>query len=86
MKVAIWDTYVTKRDGNIMHFDIIVPVEINDPELIYTYGKEYLRRKGQEDQPFTSKESQFCHIEAVKAEWEQDIKERGYAIVEMENC
>jgi Domain of unknown function (DUF2024) len=23
MKVAVWDTYVNKKDGSIMHFDII---------------------------------------------------------------
>jgi len=28
MKVAVWDTYVTKKDGSVMHFDIIVPEEI----------------------------------------------------------
>lgn len=86
MKVAVWDTYVTKKEGIIMHFDIIVPVETNDPEQIYKYGREYLRTKSQESQPLTSKESQFCHIEAVKPEWEEDIRERGYAIVEINNC
>jgi hypothetical protein len=30
MKVAVWDTYVTKKDGSIMHFDIIADEEIKD--------------------------------------------------------
>jgi len=30
MKVAVWDTYVTRKEGNIMHFDVIVPEEIKD--------------------------------------------------------
>jgi len=25
MKVAVYDTYVPKKSGGIMHFDIIVP-------------------------------------------------------------
>jgi hypothetical protein len=25
MKVSVFDTYVTKKDGDLMHFDIIVP-------------------------------------------------------------
>jgi hypothetical protein len=25
MEVAVWDTYVTKKDGSVMHFDIIAP-------------------------------------------------------------
>lgn len=66
MQVAVWDTYITKKDGSIMHFDIIVPSEIKEVALIYKYGKEYLRIKGQEGQPLTSKECRFCHIETVK--------------------
>jgi hypothetical protein len=46
-KVNVWDTYVTKKDGNIMHFDIIAPIEITDTTTIYNYGKEYLKTKGQ---------------------------------------
>ena len=62
MKVAVWDTYVTKKDGSIMHFDIIAPEEIKDTTVIYGYGREYLKTKGQEGQPLTSKECRFCHI------------------------
>ena len=86
MKVAVWDTYVDKRDGSVMHFDIIAPVETDDKEQIYNYGREYLKTKGQEGQPLTSKECQFCHIEALKPEWEESIRQKGYYIVEMENC
>lgn len=86
MKVAVWDTYVTKKDGTIMHFDIIVPEEIKDTSIIYAYGREYLKSKGQEGQPLTSKESRFCHIEPVKPQWEKEINQKGYCIVEMENC
>lgn len=86
MKVAVWDTYVTKKDGRIMHFDIIVPEEIKDTSVIYGYGKEYLKTKGQEGQPLTSKECRFCHTEKAKPEWETEIKKKGYFIYEMENC
>ena len=86
MKVAVWDTYVDKRDGSVMHFDIIAPVETDDKEQIYNYGREYLKTKGQEGQPLTSKECQFCHIEALKPEWEESIRQKGYSIVEMEIC
>ncbi|MBL0247304.1 MAG: DUF2024 family protein [Sphingobacteriales bacterium] len=86
MKVAVWDTYVTKKDGTIMHFDIIVPAETEDSTVIYNYGKEYLKTKNQEGQPLTSKECKFCHIQAVKPQWETEIIENGYFIYEMENC
>ena len=45
MKVAVWDTYVTKKDETIMHFDILAPEEIKDTTVIYDYGKAYLKQK-----------------------------------------
>ena len=86
MKVAVWDTYVTKKDGGIMHFDILAPEEIKDTRVIYDYGKAYLKTKGQDGQPLTSKECRFCHVETVKSNWEEAIKKSGYFIIEMENC
>lgn len=86
MKVAVWDTYVTKNDGTIMHFDIIAPSEVKDTAVIYQYGKEYLKTKNQEGQPLTSNECSFCHIETVKPQWEEKIRQNGYFIIEMENC
>lgn len=86
MKVAVWDTYVTKKDGSVMHFDIIAPQEIRETIVIYNYGKEYLKTKGQEGQTISSKECRFCHIETVKPQWEAEIKQKGYFIIEMENC
>ena len=86
MKVAVWDTYVTKKDDSVMHFDIIAPEEIKAPEIIYGYGKDYLKNKGQEGQPLTSNECKFCHIETLKPQWEAEINQKGYCIIEMENC
>lgn len=86
MKIAVWDTYVTKKDGSVMHFDILAPEEIKDTAIIYGYGKEYLKSKGQDGQPLTSKECKFCHVETLRPSWETDIKTKGYFIIEMENC
>ncbi|MDD3459468.1 MAG: DUF2024 family protein [Weeksellaceae bacterium] len=86
MRVAVWDTYVTKKDGSVMHFDIIAPAEIKDEEMIHNYGREYLETKDQMGQPLTSKECSFCHIETVRPQWEAEIKQKGYYIYEMENC
>lgn len=86
MQVAVWDTYVTKKDGTIMHFDIIVPATMNDTTVIYNFGKEYLKSKAQQGQALTAKECRFCHIEKLKPEWESAIIQKGYYIYEMENC
>jgi len=85
-KVNIWDTYVTKKNGAIMHFDIVVPVKIKDTNIIYDYGKDYLKSKGQEGQPLSAKQCRLCHIETLRPAWEQEIEEKGYFIIEMEGC
>lgn len=86
MQVAVWDTYVTKRDGNIMHFDIIAPDHIKDEKIIYAFGKDYLKLKKQENQPLTSKECKFCHIEQATDKMVLSIEQKGYYIIEMQGC
>lgn len=85
-KVNVWDTYVTKKDGETMHFDIIAPAEITDTVTIYNYGKEYLITKDQEGQPLSSKQCRLCHMEYLRPQWEKEIKDKGYFIIEMEGC
>ena len=85
-RVNVWDTYVTKKNGTIMHFDIIAPVEIKDAAIIHDYGKLYLKTKGQEGQRLSSKQCRFCHIEELRPTWEKDIETKGYFIIEMEGC
>jgi Domain of unknown function (DUF2024) len=86
MQVVVWDTYVTKTDGKIMHFDIIAPQSVVDEKVIYTFGKEYLQSKHQGSQELTTKECGFCHIEKATTEMEMSIQRKGYYIIEMENC
>ena len=47
MKVAVYDTYVVKKDGKTMHFDVIVP-EGESHERVLAFGREYLKSVGQE--------------------------------------
>lgn len=86
MQVAVWDTYVTKKDGAVMHFDIIAPVHIKDEKTIHTFGKEYLISKNQENQLLTAKECSFCHTEEATDEIKLSIQQKGYYIIEMQNC
>mgnify|MGYP003429582864 FL=1 len=85
MKVAVYDTYVVKKNGVTMHFDIIVPKD-QPHEKVIQYGLEYLKRVGQEGQPLTTKECRFCHIEEASEDVEKSIKESGCYIYEMEGC
>ena len=85
MKVSVYDTYVPKDEKIVMHFDILV--ECSDTvDNVYKYGKEYLNEKGISDFKLTTKECNFCHLEIAPYQVEKSIKEKGYYIIEMENC
>lgn len=83
MKIAVYDTYVAKKDGTVLHFDILVPDELKDEMVIHGFGKEYLKNKGQEGQLLTSRECKFCHVEQATEKMLADINAKGYTIIEM---
>jgi Domain of unknown function (DUF2024) len=85
MECAVYDTYVRKKDGKTMHFDVVV--ETNTPhEKAIEYGKQYLTAIGQEGQKMTQEECQFCHIQEAPPIVARDIETKGYFIQEMEGC
>lgn len=86
MEIAVWDTYVTRKNGTVMHFDIMVPASITNEETVYNYGREYLKTKGEEGQSLAASECRFCHVESVRPQWEEAIQRQGYYIYEMQNC
>jgi hypothetical protein len=59
MKVAVWDTYVTRKDGRVMHFDILVPADVRNEETILTFGKDYLQSNNGAGQVLSANECQF---------------------------
>lgn len=86
MKVAVWDTYVAKSNGQTMHFDILVPDTIKEAEIIFNFGKQYLKSKGEEGSILTADECRFCHIDSAPQNIIEEISKNGYSIIEMENC
>ena len=85
MKVAVYDTYVTKKNGETMHFDIVVPEDMARVRVL-EFGKEYLQKVGQEGQQLSASECAFCHMEQAGPAVEQSIHNQGFHIVEMEGC
>ncbi|MBX2928838.1 MAG: DUF2024 family protein [Saprospiraceae bacterium] len=85
MSVAVWDTYVKKRDGSVMHFDILVPSSLKDTRTIYQYGEEYLAGKNEAGGRLDIEECRFCHVEEAGADIKATIEAKGYFILEMED-
>ena len=86
MKISVWDTYVKRENGNTMHFDILVPSIVTDEQIVFDYGKHYLKTKPFQTKQLTAKECRFCHIEQATEEMKAAINKNGYFIIEMENC
>lgn len=86
MQVSVYDTYVTRTDGAVMHFDILVPATMTSQATIHQFGKAYLATKGQAGQPLTTKECQFCHIEQATDAIQANIANQGFHIIEMQGC
>ncbi len=85
MKVAVWDTYVKRSDGRIMHFDILVPSDTTESSVI-AFGKAYLSSKEFVNADLSSRECNFCHIEKAPKEVIRRIVQTGFDILEIENC
>lgn len=86
MKVSVWDTYIKREDGKLMHFDILVPNKLNDEQIILNFGTTYLESKTFKTERISSKICKFCHIEQATDVIINDIKNKGFSIIEMENC
>lgn len=85
MKVSVYDTHVKSANNTLMHFDILVE-ENTSKEKVYFYGQEYLKSKNSKAHSLKMSECKFCHIETASTEVEKTINEKGFYIIEMENC
>lgn len=86
MKISVWDTYVKRENGIIMHFDILVPSDVIDEQTIFNFEMEYLESKPFMTDKLTNNECRFCHIEEATDEMIKEIESNGFFIIEMENC
>lgn len=84
MKVDVWDTYVKRKLGDVLHFDIIVPDTIKDNSEIFKFGKEYLEAIGEGEGQLSTAECQFCHVEEPTEEMLASIGKKKYFILELE--
>lgn len=69
-----------------MHFDILVPENVKEENIIFNFGKHYLATKGEEGSSLTASECQFCHIDQAPQYIIDEISAKGFSIIEMENC
>ena len=86
MKIAVHDTYVTRPDGRVMHFDILVPEALKATDRVMGFGRTYLQAKGVPADTLHAEECRFCHMESATEAIEQAVAQDGFAIIELGNC
>lgn len=86
MKISVYDTYVQRPNGQRMHFDILVPSELTNIDVVLGYGQTYLAAKGLPPSILRAEKCNFCHIESATSVVEQEVAKNGFSILEMENC
>lgn len=86
MQVAVWDTYVKKETGAVMHFDILVPDTLKDVATIHGFGQEYLATKPYKTEALNTSICNFCHVEVAPPEVVAAIQKQGYYILPMAHC
>lgn len=86
MDIAVWDTYVNRTDGLLMHFDILVSTEVQKSDQILEYANQFLASKELDVENVEIKKCEFCHIERATDETVREIEGKGFDIIEFENC
>lgn len=86
MNVAVWDTYVRKEDGTVMHFDILVEDLNQHQDQILAYGRSYLTAKRLSVDLLQASRCRLCHVETASDEVLASILKDGYHIIELQNC
>ena len=85
MQISVWDTYVKRDDNKVMHFDILVPLN-EDASKVFSFGNIYLEEKPFKTNSLSVKECKLCHMKEATIEIIEDINNKGFSILELENC
>jgi hypothetical protein len=62
-----------------------VPDTLKDAQIIYQFGKEYLKELSLSDASIDAQECRYCHIEEASEEVISAIDQKGYYILRMDD-
>lgn len=86
MEIAVYDTYLPRPDGRVMHFDVLVPAEGHNLQQVLDFARRYVAGKGLPTFGLDAHACHFCHTEYGAAEARQAIERDGFAIIELAHC
>jgi hypothetical protein len=85
MQLDVFNTYVTRDDGVVMHFDVLMP-KGSASEHAQSNALDWLQTIGITANQVLLDSCQYCHSEDATPEIERDVQQQGYFILQMEGC
>lgn len=85
MQLEIYNTYARDSDGGLIHFDVLVPSGTGQA-IAREKATQWLNSVGQAAKLIRLDSCEFCHIEEATPEYDRQVNQQGYAILQMEGC
>ena len=85
MKLDLFDTYVSHRDGLKMHFDVLLP-HGSTLEQAKDFTNQWLKEIGVDTSFILLDSCRFCHSQTAFPEHVHALSSHGFAIIQMEGC
>jgi len=84
MNIDVYDTYVRTAEGDLLHFDVLLPS--GDGIRARQYAYDWLISIGRNPEQTTLEKCMYCHTETANADIQHHIDRTGYYILQMEGC
>jgi len=84
MNIDVYDTYVRTIEGELLHFDVLLPGG-GDIRARH-YANEWLLSIGKIPLEISQENCRYCHTETATPEILKLIDAHGYFILQMEGC
>ena len=85
MKIDVFDTYASSREGKTIHFDVFLP-QGKSAETALGYARQFLESIGEPPESAQSHLCRYCHSEIANPLVEAEIEKSGHFILQMEGC
>jgi hypothetical protein len=84
MNVNVYDTYVRTVEGDLLHFDILLPA--GEGFMAIHFANKWLHSVGKIPKEINQENCRYRHTETATPEIQKQIRVQGYFIIQMEGC
>jgi len=85
MEIEVYDTYATSEKGIKIHFDIMLPIGVNERNAS-SYAQDFINKIAKSTDSNKLDSCKFCHNEEATTNVSEKVEKDGYYIVPIENC